>query len=337
MDYESCMTPLSAPFPWFGGKRRVADIVWKRLGDVPNYVEPFFGSGAVLLMRPSEPGIETVNDIDGFVANFWRALRHDPNGVAAFADNPVNENDLHARHIWLVNQRDSLQSRLEGDPEFYDLKIAGWWVWGICSWIGSGWCSGSGPWISVNGSLVKGTTGQGISRQLPHLGNAGRGINRQLPHLGNAGQGINRKHADIASWFDSLSNRLRNVRVCSGDWSRVCGPAPTTRHGLTGMFLDPPYGHEANRDPNIYSKDCLNVAGDVLNYCVEHGDNPLLRIALCGYDGEHNILADRYGWACVHWKANGGYAHLGNGNGRINADRERLYFSPGCINQVVLF
>lgn len=41
-----------APFPWFGGKSKAADTVWSLLGDVPHYVEPFFGSGAVLLGRP---------------------------------------------------------------------------------------------------------------------------------------------------------------------------------------------------------------------------------------------------------------------------------------------
>jgi DNA adenine methylase len=41
--------PLRAPFPWFGGKSRAAHLVWAAFGDVPNYVEPFFGSGAVLL------------------------------------------------------------------------------------------------------------------------------------------------------------------------------------------------------------------------------------------------------------------------------------------------
>ena len=46
---------LKAPFPWFGGKSLVADIVWQRFGDIPNYVEPFFGSGAVLLGRPHAP------------------------------------------------------------------------------------------------------------------------------------------------------------------------------------------------------------------------------------------------------------------------------------------
>jgi D12 class N6 adenine-specific DNA methyltransferase len=58
---------LKAPFPWFGGKSRVSDLVWSRLGDVPNYVEPFFGSGAVLLGRESEPGTETINDLDCMV------------------------------------------------------------------------------------------------------------------------------------------------------------------------------------------------------------------------------------------------------------------------------
>jgi hypothetical protein len=44
---------IDAPFPWFGGKRKVAAEVWARFGAVENYVEPFFGSGAVLLGRPA--------------------------------------------------------------------------------------------------------------------------------------------------------------------------------------------------------------------------------------------------------------------------------------------
>jgi hypothetical protein len=75
MDLVGGIKELKAPFPWFGGKSRVADIVWDRFGDVPNYVEPFFGSGAVLLGRPHAQGTETVNDLDCMLANFWRALR----------------------------------------------------------------------------------------------------------------------------------------------------------------------------------------------------------------------------------------------------------------------
>ena len=114
-------TLLEAPFPWFGGKRRVAAEVWARFGAVANYVEPFFGSGAVLLGRqlPFE-GQETVNDLDGFIANFWRSIKLSPEATAAAADHPVFENDLHARHIWLVHQRETLRAQLEGDPDWHD-------------------------------------------------------------------------------------------------------------------------------------------------------------------------------------------------------------------------
>lgn len=64
------MSNLKAPFPWFGGKSKVSDLVWSRFGDVPNYIEPFFGSGAVLLGRPHEASTETINDLDCMVANF---------------------------------------------------------------------------------------------------------------------------------------------------------------------------------------------------------------------------------------------------------------------------
>jgi DNA adenine methylase len=92
-----------------GGKTRVAREVWRRFGDVPNLVEPFFGSGAILLGRPPFEGnrIETVNDLDGHIANFWRALQADPDAVAYYADWPVSELDLHARGDWLYYRPDA--------------------------------------------------------------------------------------------------------------------------------------------------------------------------------------------------------------------------------------
>lgn len=313
---------LQAPFPWFGGKSRAAHLIWPRFGDVSNYVEPFFGSGAVLLSRP-EPfaGSETVNDKDGFVANFWRAIQSDPAAVAHYADWPVNENDQHARHIWLVGQRETLTARLEGDPEFYDSKIAGWWVWGICCWIGAGWCSGDGPWrVDDAGQLVHlGDAGRGVHRQLVHLGTAGQGVHRKRVHLGTAGQG---------EWFVALANRLRRVRVCCGEWERVCGPTPTVKLGTTAVLLDPPYADNADRTSELYATDSLTVAHAVREWALERGDDPRIRIALCGYEGEH-AMPDT--WSCVRWKAHGGYGSQGNGRGRENATRESIWFSPHCL------
>lgn len=321
------------PFPYFGGKSPVADLVWQAIGaDVKNYVEPFYGSGAVLMLRPGGAGaIETVNDADGFVANFWRALQRDPEAVAVHADNPVNECDLHARHLWLMGQRESLTNKLCGDPDFYDAKAAGWWCWGLCCWIAAGWCSGKGPWVSENGEMVLRNTGQGVKRQLPHLRNTGQGVNRKLPHLGDTGKGERAERRQwLRGYLAGFADRMRDVRVCCGDWSRVCGPSVTFRHGVTGVFLDPPYSDIANLTGGLYAIDCQKVAHDVREWAIEQGKNPLMRIVLAGYEGEHEMPDD---WRVIKWEAVGGYGLKGkNGNGRENKKRERLWCSPACLN-----
>jgi site-specific DNA-adenine methylase len=317
---------MKAPFPWFGGKSRVAHIVWDRFGDVPNYVEPFAGSLAVLLKRPHVPAIETVNDRDCYIANFWRALQSDPEAVSFHADQPVNEADQHARHLWLIQQTD-WSERMKTDPDYYDPKIAGWWVWGQSIWIGSGWCSGI-----LHRKRPQLGSRTGVHRNLPHLGDSGKGVHRQRPHLGDSGTGVHRNSnvddSSVLDYMRGLSSRLRRVRVCCGDWSRVCGPSPTVKLGTTGVFLDPPYAAEADRQESLYSTDDLSVAHDVRDWAVENGNNPDLRIALCGYEGEHDMPNN---WECVSWKAPGGYGSQGEGRGRDNSARERIWFSPHCL------
>jgi hypothetical protein len=320
---------LKAPFPWFGGKSRAAGLVWERFGDVKNYVEPFFGSGAVLLGRPpsTQNIVESINDKDCFVANFWRALQAKPELVARYADNPVNEADLHARHLWLIKQTEWAE-RVKTEPKFYDAKIAGWWVWGQCAWIGHGWCAG----LSV---------ADHTQRKMPHFGDAGKGINRvpsrQMPHFGNAGQGINRALKNCTSsefildYMQQLAVRLRRVRVFCGDWSRLTGPSMTTRHGLTGILLDPPYSEKSGRvTKNLYNSD-EEVALGVRKWALEVGEDPLARVALCGYSGQFSMPRT---WEAVPWKAVGGYGLQGQGAARENAKRECIWFSPNCMKPI---
>lgn len=344
---------LKAPFPWFGGKSRVADLVWDRFGNVPNYVEPFAGSLAVLLARPHDPKNETVNDLDAYLSNFWRALAADPEAVAYHADWPVNEADLHARHQWLVDRAD-FRERMLTDPEFFDPKIAGWWVWGISQWIGSGWCSKPEWRGRGNGSRVaRGihrqqpvenvwrkrprTDSVGVITKRPHLGRGERGIGtkRISGDGGASGRGIFSSYANdpagafpLLDYMAALSERLRRVRVCCGDWKRILGPSPTTKIGLTGVFLDPPYSVEERSD--IYNEESRDVAKEVRAWALQHAGDPDLRIALCGYDGEH-AMPDS--WECVAWKANGGYANQKRAasRGKANAHRERIWFSPSCL------
>lgn len=155
--------------------------------------------------------------------------------------------------------------------------------------------------------------------QLPHLGDAGMGINRKLPRLGDAGRG-----GRILGYFEALSARLRDVRVACGEWDRVLGDSVTIKHGITGVFLDPPYS--ADEHGVKYSADS-DVAAQVREWALANGDNPLLRIALCGYSGEHEMP----GWTEIAWKARGGYGSQGDGRGRANAKRETIWFSKHCL------
>ncbi len=336
-DCLELMPALAAPFPYFGGKSGACEQVWAAFGRVDNYVEAFAGSAAMLLGAPEGKRVETINDMDGFVANFWRAIAADPEAVAHHADWPCNEVDLFSRHSWLVRQTATLTERLHADPEWFDAKIAGWWCWGACNWIGSGWCQGVGPWVHDGEKIVN-------YRKLPHLGNAGRGINRQLPHLGDAGQGINRKlpilstsvginrqtdqprRAFIMEWFNLLHDRLRDVRVACGDWQRVCKNSVTTRHGLTGVFLDPPY----TKGAMDYAAGGVgtDLPMQVQAWCADNGNDPLLRIVLCGHAGEHDALL-AHGWHTRTWQARKGYALTAEAVS--NSASETLWCSPQCI------
>lgn len=136
-------TLLRAPFPYVGGKRLAASMVWDAIGNPRVYVEPFAGSLAVLLARPDEPTIETVNDSDALLCNVWRAITLKPEETAKHADFPISEIDLHARHraLVLAARRGHLAEKLDQDPEHCDPKLAGWWIWGASQWIGGGWCA----------------------------------------------------------------------------------------------------------------------------------------------------------------------------------------------------
>jgi len=364
-----------APIPWFGGKRDAAPAVWAALGDVNHYVEPFAGSLAVLLCRPHQCNrayySETVNDLDGLLVNFWRAIQADPRATAEAASWPVAEIDLFARHYALVKWRETGGAeKLRADPAFYDAKMAGWWAWGCCSWIGSGWCSGTGPWyVDSDGRVVKQPPARkrkaGVASQLQHLGNDGQGVNRpqarepgvasQLPHLNSNGQGVNHPQArelgvgefhpmtmpELLRWFEFLSARLRHVRILNGDWKRALTGAvvktlPVRNCGkkqkYAGVFLDPPYGHDV-RAAKLYAEESSTVAQECQQWCVKNGTDPAVRIVLAGFDTEHEVLEREHGWSCVEWFKCGflkGGMSVKGGKG-TSQKRERLWLSPACI------
>lgn len=105
-----------APFPYFGGKTRLAERIVPLLPAHGHYVEPYAGSLAVLLAKPRAK-METVNDLDGHLMTFWRVLRDQPEDLArlmaltphsraeyvaaADLDGPLTDLER-ARRVWVL-------------------------------------------------------------------------------------------------------------------------------------------------------------------------------------------------------------------------------------------
>jgi len=208
---------------------------------------------------------------------------------------------LHARQRWLLSiVTEEFKSKLDMNHDFYDIKVAGYWVWGMGASIGNNWLNS-------------------------------KGLN-SAPLLSSAGGGIHGLSYNIYDWFNRLQKRTRRVRVTCGDWSRVVTPSVTYGNkglgpkDITGVFLDPPY--DLSKRDQVYNEDG-NVFNEVCKWAIDNGDNPRLRIVLCGYDGDHNIPDT---WKVHSWQTNGGLANLGNDRGKSNRAKERIWFSPNCIN-----
>ena len=321
---------LRSPFVYPGGKSSPAACVWERFGNISVYVEPFFGTGAVLFGRDPVMGLEIVNDYNDMICNFWRAIKFDPDAVAKYVDWPAIESDKHARAYWLLEQsrKTSLRERLEGDIDYCDPKMAGYWVWVVSQYIGmTAYTSfGTGPWV------VKKKDGD---RCLVFKKRANVGISRQLPLLRQRFL-TKQSNAAIHEWFNCLSDRLRNVVVGCGDWTRVCGgrdgnslySITPERGSVCGIFLDPPYSAAADYTP-VYTDNDLKLANAVRNWAVAHGDDSRFRIALCGYEDEYKMPAS---WDKYEWQAWGGWSNLANveTQAKKNRFRERIWFSPHC-------
>ena len=345
-------TTLIAPFPYFGRKRKIASVVWEYLGDPKTYIEPFFGSGAVLLRRPPTEHkkiYEIVNDKDGYICNVWRSIEFSPEETARWCDWPVNHIDLHARRKELIKNEAYLVENLLADPKWHDPVLAGYWIWAASCWIGSG----------LTRQKEINTSEEGLPNKVPHLTrdcgvvqcgripflahNRGvvqcgyaekKGVSASIPHLtddrGTSGS------RTVYEWIHALHRRLRNVKVVCGDWKRVCGGNWQDHEGIVGIFFDPPYSSQRGTD--LYHCDDMEVAKEVEQWCLERGERPTYRIVVAGYDDEYQQLV-KNGWRVYAWKNNIGYSatrRKKTTTKNANRFRERLFISPHCLRRDLL-
>lgn len=71
---------LKPAYPYYGGKQHVTGFLMEHIpSNYSEYLEPFLGAGTLLWQLPPAK-VETVNDLDGDLINFYRVLR-DPHGL----------------------------------------------------------------------------------------------------------------------------------------------------------------------------------------------------------------------------------------------------------------
>ncbi len=171
--------------------------------------------------------------------------------------------------------------------------------------------------------------------QHPH---SGVGVNRQIPVLsggnGFTDRGLQRatdlpRSEFINQWFCLLQARLRDVRVTCGDWGRVVTDSVTVRHGVTAVFLDPPY----SKGEMDYAAGGVgtDLPIKVQEWCATNGSKSKLRIVLCGHAGEHDALLQA-GWFIAEWTARKGYA--ATDEALANSASETLWCSPHCLRNL---
>lgn len=96
-------------FGWYGGKFSHLEWLLPLLPEAHHYCEPFSGSAAVLLNRAPSP-VETYNDIDGEVVNFFRVLRERSEELTrAIALTPFSREEFHRAVTMIGRVADPLE------------------------------------------------------------------------------------------------------------------------------------------------------------------------------------------------------------------------------------
>lgn len=125
---EALELPLGLPrrngrkrivFGWYGGKFSHLDWLLPLLPRAHHYCEPYAGSGAVLLNREPSP-VETYNDVDGEVVNFFKVLRDQPEELArAIALTPFSREEYHRAIMGVSTSIPKSKRALERARRFY--------------------------------------------------------------------------------------------------------------------------------------------------------------------------------------------------------------------------
>ena len=107
------MNKLRPAFRYYGGKNRLAPWIIGHFPPHYHYVEPCAGAASVLLSKPLSP-VETMNDLNGDIVNFFKVLRE-------------RTSELCNAILWTPHAR--AEYELSKEPATDELERARrWWV-----------------------------------------------------------------------------------------------------------------------------------------------------------------------------------------------------------------
>lgn len=226
------------PFRWYGGKYSHLDWLLPLLPQTKCYCEPFGGSAAVLLNRRPSP-IETYNDLDGEVVNFFKVLRDEKNELLRrIALTPFSREEF----IRAIDQR--------GNRNLSDIERARlFFVRAGQVRTGLAQEATPGRWaycVTTSRRNMSGAISRWYGRleQLDKV--ADRLTSRRLEQVKNAGEQLE----EIANRLDIVIERLRRVQIENKPAIDVI-----QRYDSEGtlFYCDPPYPHESRGDSRAYS------------------------------------------------------------------------------------
>lgn len=155
---------IKAISPWYGAKRNLAPVIVDLIGPHKAYWEPFCGSMAVLLAKPT-CGLETVNDLNGDLINLARVIQdkelafklYDKLARTLYCEELFEE----SKQRWISHAYDDGEIVVD---RAYDFFVASWMgINGVsgtqrCNYaFALRWCKGGGQgairWTNVVDSL----------------------------------------------------------------------------------------------------------------------------------------------------------------------------------------
>lgn len=226
---------ITLPLKWHGGKFYLAKKIVALMPEHLNYVEPYFGGGAVLFAKNPEGTSEIVNDINSTLINFWNVLRVTEDfqrfrracGATPFSDLMWTEANKH-----ILQSGDSKESFLAQD------QVRWAWMFFIrCR-------------QSLSGRMKSFT---GITKTRVR-----RGMNNEVSAWLTAVEGLPEVHA-----------RLKRVLILN---RKALDVIQEFNHKHTLFYLDPPYLSETRTSPDVYDYEMTkDDHTELLDLLVRHG------------------------------------------------------------------